>query len=165
MYQHLNTVLPAGVGKTCQACWQRQPAMSAHSLRLPCPIHGTWTRKDTSFMQSGQEWTIFVSFVHGLFRIIKKVYTNFNRVSAFSHLGKGLRWHANHIAPVLAVLEAKALLLSSWGMHLAFWNSISAAATRICLSEKSEFKVVADRVNLSLFSALKPSLRDLNPHN
>lgn len=67
---------------------------------------------------------------------------------AFLHLGKGLRWHAHQIASVWAVLGVKALLPGN-----AF--ETPTGATRICLFEKSELKVMNDRVNLSLFSALK----------
>ena len=63
-------------------------------------------------MQSGQEWTAFVSLVHDPFRIIKTVYTNFDRMITFLQLDKGLSWYANQIALVWAVLEAEALLLS-----------------------------------------------------
>lgn len=34
-------VLPAGVGKTSEACWPRMLAMSAYSRRLLCLIHGS----------------------------------------------------------------------------------------------------------------------------
>ena len=63
-------------------------------------------------MQSGQEWTVFVSLVHDPFRIIKRVYINFDKMITFLQLGKELRWRANQTAPVWAVLEAEALLLS-----------------------------------------------------
>lgn len=57
-------------------------------------------------MQSGQEWSVFVSFVHGSFRIIKRVHSNFSRMVLFLQSGKGLRWHANLTAPDWSVLEA-----------------------------------------------------------
>lgn len=40
-------------------------------------------------MQSGQEWSVFVSFIHDPFRIIKRVHSKFNRMVVVLQPGKG----------------------------------------------------------------------------
>lgn len=115
-------------------------------------------------MQSGQEWTVFVSLVHDPFRIIKGVYTNFDKMITFLQLGRAqVACQSN--CPCLGSAGGGGLASQFLRLHLEFGNSTSAGETRIFLFEKNGFKGMADRVNLSLFSALKPSSGNLNPCN
>lgn len=55
----LPPVLPAGLGKACQACQEKQPCGWSWSEGT-CSMHGARSRKDTSIMRSEQECIVFV---------------------------------------------------------------------------------------------------------
>lgn len=55
----LPPVLPAGLGKACQACQEKQPCGWSWSEGT-CSTHRAQSRKDTSVMRSEQECIVFV---------------------------------------------------------------------------------------------------------